>query len=103
MTRRSTPQKKIDDLAFPIRVKIVVPGSGFGIRLIDAHAWLRDNLPKLGFAQHAATGFHPHATAFYFRRIEDATRFLEAFPDFDLADTVAGATYTAPGFIGRRG
>ena len=28
MTRRSNPQSKTDDLAFPVRVKFAVPGSG---------------------------------------------------------------------------
>ena len=31
MTRRSTPQKQVDDQAFPIRVYYEVPKGGFGV------------------------------------------------------------------------
>ena len=41
MVRRSTPQKKIDELAFPMRVRFAVPERGFGMRLDAIHAWLR--------------------------------------------------------------
>ena len=40
MTRRSTSQKKIDDAAFLVRVRIVVPGFGFGPDLIAMRRWL---------------------------------------------------------------
>jgi len=41
MARRSTPQKKIDDAAFPVRVRIVVPGFGFGPELGGIAAFVR--------------------------------------------------------------
>jgi len=35
LTRRSTPQKRIDDDAFPVRVKVLVPECGFDRRMPD--------------------------------------------------------------------
>jgi hypothetical protein len=86
MTRRTTPAAKRDDDGFPIRVKLAVPPhTGFGNRLNDIHAWLRSNLPKGGFAVHSARMIGGDAMAVYFNAIEDAVRFLEAFPDCALA------------------
>ena len=44
MVRRSVPAKAIDDIAFPIRVKVKVPERGFGARIDLYHAWLQSNL-----------------------------------------------------------
>ena len=40
MDRRSTPQKPIDDRAFPVRVKVRVPERGFENLLLAMHRWL---------------------------------------------------------------
>jgi hypothetical protein len=37
MERRSPPQKRIDDHAFPVRVKVRVPGRGFENLLLEMH------------------------------------------------------------------
>ena len=38
MDRRSPPQKRTDDHAFPVRVKILVPERGFEDLLLDVQA-----------------------------------------------------------------
>ncbi|MEO0498966.1 MAG: hypothetical protein AAF205_00215 [Pseudomonadota bacterium] len=96
MVRRSTPQKKIDDGAFPIRVCLFVPEKGFGRDGDRAHAWLRDNLGWMEFAWHAAGGFPQDSVGLYFRRLADAQAFLDAFPHFELADTTRSSSYTSP-------
>ena len=40
MERRSPPQKRIDDHAFPVRVKVLVPERGFENLLLDMRHWL---------------------------------------------------------------
>jgi hypothetical protein len=80
MTRRSTPRSKVDDWAFPIRLRVVVPELGFGQRIDVYLAWLR----ALGADQYAwwAGG------TLYFRSLQTAERFLKAFPELVLADMV---------------
>ena len=97
MTRRSPPQDKIDDRAFPIRVKFVVPPDGLwriGDRLRE---WLARELASGDYAWHgggrSACG---DAAALYFRSIADAHRFVNAFPEFELADATVLAGYTSP-------
>jgi hypothetical protein len=87
MARHTYPKLRTDDLAYPIRVKVVVPGTGFGGMLDEMNAWLAANA--------SATAHHPaqssaalHASAIYFRAIEDAEAFLAAFPKLILADGV---------------
>jgi hypothetical protein len=97
--RRSTPQRDIDDRAFPVRIRIEISPKGFGLRLTDAVIWLGNNLPKFAWAHHSPP--RCPGVAFYFRAPADASRFLEAFPDFVLADQVCGPGYSAPGFVPR--
>lgn len=85
MTRRSTPSAQRDDDAFPIRVKLAVPDDGLGKRLDEMYAWLRANLPPDFWAVHSARTIGGSAMAVYFVGIEEAARFLDAFPDSPLA------------------
>jgi hypothetical protein len=101
MARRSTPQSRTDDLAFPVRVKFAVPGCGIasihdtlGERMRE---WLRRELPPGDHAWHSALSLGTNACAIYFRRVNDAQRFVEAFPEFALADATRGARYIRPG------
>jgi hypothetical protein len=97
MVRRSTPQKKIDDAAFPIRVKLTVPIGGMRVDLMTY--WLQDSLPRGDFALHSGDRFGiQDCAAFYFRNLTDARRFLDQFPHYELADGVVGGGYTSPAF-----
>lgn len=100
MTRRSTPQKKIDDNAFPVRVKVYVPENGFGRLMDDIFVWLKTQLEAYRYAHHSSgAGGGRDQTAFYFATTSDADAFMRAFPEIELADGTLEITYTAPGFI----
>lgn len=102
MVRRSAPQKRIDDDAFPIRVKIRVPTLGFGGQLAQMQVWLQDHLGIGNFAHHSAATLTRHACAYYFRTTEDARAFLDAFPTLELADDTRASYYNAPGVVAGR-
>lgn len=86
MPRRSTPRKLQVDTAFPVRVKIRVPPDGLGMLLDECFRWLNENVGTERFAQAATGSLGGCATAFYFLTVEDAQRFLDAFPVLELAD-----------------
>ena len=54
MDRRSPPQKRTDDHAFPVRVKVLVPERGFENLLLDMHRWLDAAVGRGSFAVHGA-------------------------------------------------
>ena len=103
MTRRSPPQRDIDDRAFPIRVKVRVPPTGLGKVLAEVELWLAAEVFPGEYAHHHSQTLGGDATAFYFRRIGDAARFLEAFPMIELADGTTSPAYTSPLFPQGRG
>ena len=81
MERRSPPQKRIDDHAFPVRVKVRVPGRGFENLLLEMHRWLDAELGRGSFAVHGAAATGADATAWYFRTVEEAQAFVGRLPD----------------------
>lgn len=88
MVRRSTPIRKDDDRAFPVRGRVANPISDpLGIRLGEAQAWLVEHVGRGHFAVHGQAAFGLHAMGFYFRTVEAAARFREAFPNLALVDT----------------
>ena len=96
MPRRSTPRKLQVDTAFPVRVKIRVPPDGLGLVLDECFRWLNENVGTERFAQAATGSLGGCATAFYFVSVEDALRFVNAFPELDLADGTPLRSYQAP-------
>lgn len=91
MPRRSSDRFKADDLAFPIRVKVIVPPHGLqdlGHRL---DAWLKAELAPSAWSWGPARSLGCQATAYYFRNLDDAQKALAAFPELELADRVAVA------------
>jgi hypothetical protein len=111
MNRRSTPQREIDDRAFPVRMLILVPKEGFGVSIgakagtIDS--WLDCEIGRGEYAHHSGggrTAIGREATAFYFRTPDAAARFVVAFPQLELADGTTLRGYTSPSFpLGRPG
>ena len=99
MVHRSDSQFKINDRAFPIRLKFVVPpGVMRTLEVgITVHEWLQRELDYLAWAWGPAHSIACQATAYYFRSLNDAQRFVAAFPQLELADGVKSAVYTAPG------
>lgn len=96
MPRRSTPQKKTDDLAFPVRLKFRIPSCGLGLALDRAYSWLNSEVGAGHFAHHADTTIGGSATAFYFRCPSKAQAFVEAFPELVLADGTSSLAYSSP-------
>lgn len=100
MVRRSTPQKQVDDRAFPIRIKIAAHKGGMGQLYDVVHLWLRDTIGTGNYAVHGFRGYPDDANAYYFRSIEDAARFLAAFPQLRLADGTRSPDHASPGAAG---
>lgn len=96
MARRTAPQSKTDDQAFPIRVKIARPPEGLWLAYGEIRAWLTSEMDEGRHAWHSAHWVRGDAVAVYFRSLEDARRFLEAFPALELADGTALGVYRSP-------
>ena len=94
MTRRSTPQAKIDREAWPVTVRVLVPENGFGKN--DPSGWLRAELGLTEFAKTPAHSFLNDAVAYHFRSVEAARAFCERFPMLQLADGTTSRGYTSP-------
>lgn len=99
MSRRSTPQRLLDERAFPVRLRFIVPELGLG-RTADAmYAWLAENVGRGNYAVHSAGRDLPGAwdgMAVHLRRAADAAALVEAFPELTLADGTALSSYTSP-------
>lgn len=81
MTRRSTPQKRIDDEAFPVRVKLLVPEGGFERQFDDLYRWLNREAGRGDYALHSASSLGiTRDAAVYFRTPETAHRFVRTSP-----------------------
>ena len=96
MSRRTTPQKKIDDLAFPVRVKLAIPDNGLGCRLEAINSWLKSHMSSGDFACHSHEGLTCGTLAIYFRSVRDAASFSETFTDLTLADGTLSPAYSTP-------
>lgn len=99
MVKRNPPRFKADDRAFPIRVKFVVPSGG--LRALKGEPqledWLQANLgPNMWAWGPADSNACMQATAYYFRLVEDAERFVAAFPQLEMADGVGSPIDTTP-------
>lgn len=93
MPRRSAPRKLIDDTAFPVRVKIRVPPNGLGMLLDECLRWLNVNVGHQRYSHASTTSLGGNATAFYFVEVNDALRFVDAFPMLELADGTQAPSY----------
>ncbi|MCH2487949.1 MAG: hypothetical protein MK010_09445 [Erythrobacter sp.] len=97
MTKRTRAQQKTDDLAFPIRVKFVVPPLGLMGLSSRMTIWLRDTLGPARYATHSAMALGNQAIGVHFVTLEDAQAFVAAFPELEIADGTRSKTYYAPG------
>jgi hypothetical protein len=80
----------------PVPVKVLVPGRGFESLLPAMHRWLDAEIGRGSYAVHGAAATGVDATAWYFRRVEDAQAFVAAFPMLELADGTELPTYQSP-------
>ena len=99
VTKRAEPWNKAADREYPIRVKFAVPEgrtSQLGLAEPLEH-WLAANLgPHMWNWGPAHSHAYSQATAYYFRRMEDAQRFVAAFPQLELADGVKAPMDATP-------
>jgi putative SOS response-associated peptidase YedK len=105
MSRRSTPQWKIDKEAFPVTLRILVPDHGFSEWGMENQpdSWLAATLAPGDYATTPHSALMGHGTAFHFRTLDDANRFAARFPQMVLADATMGVSYTSPAMpFGRR-
>lgn len=103
MVRRSTPQRKIDDAAFPVRLKVAVPRFGFGGMLDRIQAWLYAEIGAADCAWHPAPSYGVRdAVGFHFRSLTEAQRFVEAFPELEIPDGTQSPSYTSPAVEAQR-
>ncbi|RJE87945.1 hypothetical protein [Paracoccus onubensis] len=96
--RRSTPQKKIDDRAFPVRVIVELPEIGKHRPLDEMYQWLDQNIGRGDYAWHSG-GRNPllgECVALYFRHPKPAVDFLAAIPELKLSDGTIFPSYTSP-------
>lgn len=99
MTRRSTPQAKLDEAAFPVRLRIHVPETGFGGLITDLQGWLEKNAPE-GFAWHPGGRLGMRDCNYiYFRHPSFAVAFLAAFPRLEIADGTTRPGYSSPSLL----
>lgn len=78
-TRSPSPQKRRDELRFPVRIRIEVPKEGFGRQLDEMHLWLTNNAGRDGYAWHADTLPGVDASAVYLRDEWLVGSFVERF------------------------
>ena len=93
MAKHTNRSQRHDELAFPLRLKFVVPPCGFGRALDPVVEWLTREVGTGNYAWHNAPGFACSSAAFYFKSIEVAQAFVSAFPDLLLADGTRSPAY----------
>ena len=97
MPQRSTPQAKIDEQAFPVRVRSVNPDFGLGRTLDQMYAWLNERVGRESYAIHGGSrGPTGDRIAIYFRHPAPALAFVEAFPMLEIADGTILPGYSTP-------
>lgn len=104
MSRRHSSQRRIDEDAFPVRVRLQRTDA-LGQDLQRFHDWLRGSLGRGEYAVHASglRGIMGDVVSVHFRTVEAAQLLLDAFPHLVLADGTEAVTYTSPDLpFGRR-
>jgi hypothetical protein len=74
-------------------------GAGAGLRKPASghmHRWLDSQVGRGSYAVHGAGEGLTHATAWYFRTVEEAQAFVRTFPMLELADGTELPTYQSP-------
>lgn len=97
MSRRTTPQAKTDDAAFPVRVRLAVASGGLGRQYEALYQWLEATLGRAEYAWHSSGSLGwRDCFALYFRTPADAEAFHAAFPEIELADGTRLPGYYSP-------
>lgn len=85
MSRRSMTSAARSEATFPIRVNVVVPRDGLGKLIEEIGSWLNREIGPGRYGQAPAPMLGGNATGFHFLSLEEATRFLAAFPELEMA------------------
>lgn len=96
MPHRSIRRLALDNTAFAVELKLLVPELGFGKGLLEMLRWLRDKVGEGNFARRDASTLESEILAIHLRRAEDAEAFLSAFPKLELADGTTSPANTSP-------
>lgn len=95
MIKRTTPRKKIDELAFPIRLRLEAPATGgWSNEIDDLRRWLRENMSMDHYAMHSNAGLGVSGLGLYLRDVELARDLLHRFADLKLADRAENRDYS---------
>lgn len=94
MSRRTTPRKKIDELAFPVRLLISQISNTHVFD--DLHTWLNVEVGQGDYAVHSATGIGAHPMGIYLRDLQSADALFRAFPSVELEDGTQSIAYSTP-------
>ena len=96
MSRQYQQQKKRDDLAFPVRVRVRLPEYGSGEDIDTLLNWCRNNVPAGAYAWYPdSRNFTENLELFHFRDTETAHRFVEEL-NLELPDGTTCSTYSSP-------
>jgi hypothetical protein len=80
MVRRSTPQQRLAEDYFPVRVRVAVPPKGFGEQINMMHGWLDQHIGKDRHWVGADGGAgRADAALLYFIDVRDAAAFIDRF------------------------
>lgn len=94
MAKIELPRDKMDNSAFPVRVKVWLPEAWNRDDYWRLEDWLYTNLDHGNYAKHPAMTMGQRSSAYFFRDADAARGFLAAFPELELADGTI-----LPGFI----
>jgi len=103
MIRRTAPQRKTDEIHFPVRVRFRVPPFGLGKLTWLMQGWLDKEVGRGDYAWHSASrNADRDRYALYFRHPDAAAAFCKAFPELEIADDTTSTTYQSPNLAYRR-
>lgn len=86
--RRSTPPAKRADRFFPVRLRIVVPPFGFGMKYAEMDHWLKERAGQRNYFIAGGAGGgkvgspREDFSAFHFLDMQAAGAFMERFKEF---------------------
>src|ERR1700744_4089209 len=85
--RRSSPPGKKAERFFPVRLRLVVPPFGFGMKLAEMSYWLHRNTRRGNYFMGGGSTFaeigkpYVQYTDYYFIDLKNANAFVEQFRD----------------------
>lgn len=89
MRGRPISHRAHEALAFAVRIRVrILPGAPKKL-IPNILSWLFARFGRDGFAHRRMSSGAEFLEVFFFRELEDAQEFLDAFPDLELANETA--------------